>query len=239
VKAAIIAAVLLCAGLIGLTVYLSTKPDTSPRTTPIDPSYTTRSSSGSWTMGATTPKVTLVEYGDFQCPGCGAMYPVIKQAVDQTKDFVQFQFRDYPLVTIHNKALVAARAAEAAGRQGKFWEMHDLLYSNQTAWENDTTFAFPGTLDQYATQLNLDVKQFDRDLDDSTINKPIDDNIAAGNAINIQGTPTMIINGKEVSEYMTTKYGSTDDYKANPSQYTLPRSVDDLVGFLNDAANGK
>lgn len=239
-KAAIAIAVIFCAGLIGLAAYFAVHQDSGgPRTIPISADYTKRVDAGFWAMGSTTPKVTLLEYGDFQCPGCGAMYPVIKDAVEKTKDVVQFQFRNYPLTSIHNKAQVSSRAAEAAGRQGKYWEMHDLLYASQADWSQDTTFSFPGRLDGYAKQILLNVDQFDRDLRDTSVDDQIDKDVAAGNVINLQGTPTILINGKEVKEYMTAKYQATDDYKQHPEKYSLPHSADELAGFITLAAQGK
>ena len=84
-----------------------------------------------WVKGSADAPVTLVEYTDFQCPACGAYYPLIKQLTEEFGDKVRVVIRHYPLIEIHKNALSGARAAEAAGRQGKFWEMYDILFSNQ------------------------------------------------------------------------------------------------------------
>src|SRR5581483_10583175 len=97
--------------------------------------------------------VTLVEYGDYECPFCGQYYPIVKQVEQEFDQQIHFQFRNFPLVSIHQNAFAGARAAEAAALQNKFWEMHDTLYQNQTQWSQSsdpTTF-----FNQYAQQLGL------------------------------------------------------------------------------------
>lgn len=140
--------------------------------------------------------VTLVEYGDYQCPFCGQYFPTVKQ-VEQTYDSqIHFQFRNYPLVNVHQNAFAGARAAEAAALQDKFWEMHDLLYVNQTTW---STSSNPSQFfDQYASQLGLSVSRFRSDYASTQVNDAINADVAAGNKLGIQGTPTFFLDGKEV-----------------------------------------
>jgi protein-disulfide isomerase len=141
--------------------------------------------------------ITLVEYGDYECPYCGAAYPVVKQVEEKYKDQVKFQFRHLPLLQVHKNAFVAARAAEAAGMQGKFWEMHDLLYQNQQNWSkaSDPRSIF----DQFATQLGLNVKQFKADSNSSKVNNLINADIAEFNKTGEQvSTPTFFLNGKKI-----------------------------------------
>src|SRR5581483_436750 len=114
--------------------------------------------------------VTLVEYGDYQCPFCGQYYPIVKQVEQEFDSQIKFQFRNFPLTSLHQNAFAGARAAEAAGLQGKFWQMHDLLYEQNLAnqqnpsapsWissSDPTTF-----FDQFAQQLGLDVNKFKTD----------------------------------------------------------------------------
>src|SRR6185503_18417956 len=90
---------------------------------------------GDHIRGTDAQKVTLIEYGDFQCSGCGKMYPAVHDITDKYKDKVTFIFRNLPLTSLHPNALAAATAAEAAGKQGKFFEMHDMLYQAQASWE--------------------------------------------------------------------------------------------------------
>lgn len=147
--------------------------------------------------GNVDSKVKLVEYGDFQCPGCRAYYPLVKQVVEKYQDRIAFQFRHLPLTKIHNNAFAASRAAEAAGKQGKFWEMHDLLYENQQVWSpsSNTMELFK----QYAQQLGLDVAVFTTDFASSEVNSSINGDLAAYYAIEKEpSTPSFFINGKRL-----------------------------------------
>lgn len=143
--------------------------------------------------------VTLLEYGDYQCPVCQIYHPVIEQLVSQFSEEIFFQFRNLPLIQIHQNAFAAARAAEAAGKQDKFWEMHDLLYSsaNWQVWTNSTS---PQSLfEGYAGQLGLDVDKFKLDYASKEINDLINADISEFNKTGQQmGTPSFFINGKHI-----------------------------------------
>lgn len=143
-------------------------------------------------------KVTLVEYGDFQCPYCQQYEPTIKQVLDKYQDDIKFQFRNFPLINIHQNAFAAARAAEAAGLQNKYWEMHDALY-DQANWQTWTTANAPqAEFNTYAKELGLDVEQFKKDFSSSTVNDAVNADQAEGNRLKITGTPSFFINGKKV-----------------------------------------
>ncbi len=140
--------------------------------------------------------VTLVEYGDYQCPFCEQYYPVTKQIAAEFNDQITFQFRNFPLINIHQNAFAGARAAEAAAAQGKFWQMHDLLYDNQSQWSDSSN---PSQFfQQYAQQLGLNLTQFNKDYSSNKVNNAINADMAAGNKLNIQGTPTFFLNGKQI-----------------------------------------
>jgi protein-disulfide isomerase len=140
--------------------------------------------------------VTLVEYGDFQCPYCGQYYPIVKQVVEQNKEQIRFQFRNFPLVSLHRNAFAAARAAEAAGLQNKYWEMNGALYQSQRIWsESNDPMSF---FSQYAQQIGLDVTKFKKDYASSQVNDAINADMAAGNKLKITGTPTFFLDGKKV-----------------------------------------
>ncbi len=149
-------------------------------------------------QGAGTSGVELIEYGDFQCPACAAYYPVVKAIKEKYGDQIKFQFRHFPLVQIHNHALLASKAAEAASRQGKFWEMHDLLYENQRNWSvlGDPTDTFVG----YATQLNLDVEQFRADITNKEVNDIVLADLKQAQALGATSTPTFVLNGERLTE---------------------------------------
>lgn len=142
--------------------------------------------------------VTLVEYGDYQCPICEAYYQPLKQAVNQYRDQIYFQFRNLPLSPDpHPNAFAAARAAEAASKQGKFWQMHDKLYENQNQWagaSNPQSF-----YDDYAQQIGLDLTQFKQDYASEQVNNAINADLAAFNKTGQEkATPTFFVNGRYV-----------------------------------------
>ena len=143
--------------------------------------------------------VKLVEYGDYQCPACESFSPVTNQVREKYKDKVKFQFRNLPLSQIHQNAFAAARAAEAADKQGKFWEMHDILYvaSNWQAWTQATN---PNTyFDQYAKQLGLNVTKFRQDFKSQAVNDVINADVTEFDKTGEQkATPAFFLNGKKV-----------------------------------------
>ncbi len=140
--------------------------------------------------------VTLTEYGDFQCPACGAYYPVVEQVYEKYHDQITFQFRNFPLRQIHQHAMVAHRAAAAADKQGKFWDMYNMLYKNQDSWTNqsDPTTIFRG----FAESLGLNMTQYDTDFKSEAVNDIINADIAEGQKLGISGTPTFVIDGKKI-----------------------------------------
>jgi protein-disulfide isomerase len=141
--------------------------------------------------------VTLVEYGDYQCPFCGQYYPVVKQVAAEFNQQIHFQFRNFPLTSLHQNAFAAARAAEAAGLQNKFWEMHDLLYETQSQW---SAISDPTTLfNQFAQQMGLNVTQFKADYASTKVNDMINADMAEGNKLKVDATPTFFLDGKKIS----------------------------------------
>ncbi len=140
--------------------------------------------------------VTLVEYGDYQCPFCGRYYPTLKQVQTEFNDQIIFQFRNFPLTNLHPNAFAAARAAEAAGLQNKYWQMHDALYATQTQWSSAGDS--PTYFKQYAQQLGLNVPQFVQDFASSKVNDLINADYAEGTKLQVGGTPTFFLNGKKI-----------------------------------------
>lgn len=159
---------------------------------PADPKVLVRSDSHQ--LNAKNKKVTLVEFGDFQCPACGASHPVVTQLLAEDKGNMNFVFRNFPL-PMHGNANVAAQAAEAAGDQGKYFEMHDLLYENQKEW-SESKNALSDHFLGYAKQLKLDVDKFEKDVKDKKFSSKIDKDQADGNALGVNSTPTFFINGQ-------------------------------------------
>jgi formate-nitrite transporter family protein len=141
------------------------------------------------TLGPPDARVTLVEYGDFECPHCGALYPVIQSARQAFGGNLRFVFRHFPLRSSHPHALAAAKAAEAAGEQGRFWEMHDRLYQRQTQLENED-------LVRHAGKIGLDVPRFERELTARAHEVRIREDLASAAQSGATGTPSLFINGE-------------------------------------------
>ncbi len=145
-------------------------------------------------------KVILIEYGDFQCPGCGSAYAVVKNATEAYRNKIGFVFRSFPLTTIHPNALAASSVAEAAGLQGKYWEMHDKLYENQSAWKDLTGQARTDYFKQLAEQVGVNVDQWLVDLDSERVQKKISYDQSLGKKAGVSGTPAFFINGNNVGD---------------------------------------
>jgi protein-disulfide isomerase len=143
-------------------------------------------------------KVTLVEYGDFQCPSCGSYYPVLQQVAEKYKDQVNFVFRHFPLISIHPNAFAASRAAEAASNQGKFWEMHDKLFETQNSW-GQTSANQQSLFEGYAEELGLDMAKFKKDYASEAVANRINRDVASAKQFDITGTPTFILNGEKIT----------------------------------------
>jgi protein-disulfide isomerase len=151
-------------------------------------------------FGAASQKVVLIEYGDFQCPGCGSLYPSLKPLKEHYKDQLTFIFRNLPLTTIHPNALAAATAAEAAGKQDKFWQYHDVLYEKQNEWSSTDSEKRGAQFETYAESIGLNIAQFKKDLGDAQVVKKIARDQALGRKIGASATPTLILNGKTIEQ---------------------------------------
>ena len=138
--------------------------------------------------GPADAAVTLVEYGDYECPYCGAAYPIIKDIQARMGERLRFVFRNFPITTSHPHAERAAEAAEAAAAQGTFWQMHDLLYENQKRLGDQD-------LRVYAERLGLDVELFDKELAEHVHAERIHEDFMSGVRSGVNGTPTFYVNG--------------------------------------------
>jgi protein-disulfide isomerase len=143
-----------------------------------------------------TGSILIIEYSDFQCPACRSVEPLVNQLKEEYSEDVTFVYRHFPLKQIHPKATYAAQASEAAGLQGKFWEMNDLLFVRQADWTagNEVTL-----FEQYAEELNLDVEQFKADIKSEKVRAIVQHNYESALALRISGTPTFFINGKPLA----------------------------------------
>ena len=145
--------------------------------------------------------VTLVEFSDFQCPACGVYYPMVSQVVKDFTGKMNFVYRNFPLTDLHPNAQIAAQAAEAAGMQGKYWEMHDALFTKQSDWSASSSAQDIFT--QYATTLGLNADQFKKDIDSDAVKNKVAEDVSDGNAIGINATPTFFLDGVKLDNPAT------------------------------------
>ena len=139
-------------------------------------------------IGPADASVTLVEYGDYECGFCAAAHPIVKTILAQAGDAVRYVFRHFPMTSMHPHAELAAEAAEAAGKQGKFWSMHDMLYANQQRLDGPALLA-------YAAALGLDVNRFSNEIVAHTHLPKISEDFMSGVRSGVNGTPAFYING--------------------------------------------
>ncbi|WP_347156829.1 DsbA family protein [Pontibacter chitinilyticus] len=144
--------------------------------------------------GNNNAQVTLVEYGDYQCSHCAHAYPLVKQLLEEKGDDFQFIFRNFPLRESHPLAELAARAAEAAGEQHQFWEMHDKIYEHQRELREDS-------FEQFARELRLDLNQFSSDMKSDEIASKVERDFESGIRSGVNGTPSFFINGEKLNSY--------------------------------------
>ncbi len=169
------------------------------------------------TKGSKDAKVTLIEYSDFQCPACGAYYTILKKVNDDLSAQVRFAYRHFPLPQ-HKNAKLASAVAESAGKQGKFWEMHDLIFQNQSDWseEKNASVVFA----KYAVDLGLNLEQFKNDLESTEIKNKIESDYKSGVKAGVNSTPSFFLNGKKMDQKQTRNY---DDFK-NAIEQALKQS---------------
>lgn len=186
-KTLLIGIIVIALGFFGLVWFKGGSTDTA---TGVVGDYT------AYTKGSSTAKVKITEYADFQCPACAAMAPVVADLLAKYPNDIEVTFKHFPLTQIHPRALLAAKASEAAGKQGKFFEMHDKLFDGQTTWSSNSKAEeiFIG----YATELGLNIEQFKTDLKDAEIAAKIKSNQLEGTKNDVQGTPTFFVDGLKV-----------------------------------------
>jgi protein-disulfide isomerase len=187
-------------------------------------------------LGSPNAAVTVEEFADFQCPSCGATHPVMKQLQGIFGQRIKFIFRNFPL-PMHDKAYDAATAAEAAGIQGKFWDMHNLLYTNQAAWSSDPNYkqVFRG----YAEKIGLDVDKWENDMAGMSARGRIQADMDRGKALQINSTPTVFINGKSVP-YQDMKVDTMrqlieDEIKATQAPASAPAASNQSAPAANSS----
>ena len=217
----------ICVAIFGTLIFISKKSQVTVDTNKIDVNAVQAASPENGNIadhvaGSAAAKVRLIEYGDMQCPACGGAHPGIKQIVADYGDKIGFVFRNYPLTTIHPNALAAATAVEAAGLQGKYWEMNNLLYETQSSWSNLSPEDRTGKFSDYAAQVGLDGEKFKKDLSSSSISKKISFDQALGRKLNVTGTPGLFLNGEKLSDEVS---GSLVKGDATPLRELIDRKL--------------
>jgi protein-disulfide isomerase len=197
----IIIGVLIISTVLGVWLYRrSTQP------APVTASSTAQpEASSAHVRGEASAPVTIEEFADFQCPPCGALHPEMKKIEEEYGPRLKVIFRNYPVVALHKHALQAAHAAEAAGLQGRFWEMHDMLFSNQEQWDKSDDVR--PIFSDYARSLNLDVQRFNTDMDGTEVSRRILEDQDRARTLRVRGTPTLIINGRQLQPTEFTREG--------------------------------
>ncbi len=149
-----------------------------------------------WIKGNKDASVTVVEYLDFECEACGAYYPVVKRLSEEFGSEVRFVNRYFPLPG-HKNSMTSALAAEASGRQGKYWEMHNIVFENQRDW-GEKQEPDPKIFENYARQIGLDMDQYVKDITSQELKDRIERDRRSGQKLNLQGTPSFFLNGEKI-----------------------------------------
>jgi len=156
-----------------------------------------------WIKGNPDSEIVVIEYSDFQCPACAGFAELMDEMMDEFGDHIKFSYRHYPLEQLHPFAKLAAQAAEAAGQQGKFWEMHDLLFTYQADWYFTTEEETTQALVKFAEDLSLDIDQFKNDLNSQTTINAVQADLSAALKAGLYYTPTFFLNGKLIENPRT------------------------------------
>lgn len=180
--------------------------------TSADPSSAGILSEDDWTIGNLDSKVVVIEYSDFQCPACAAVEPLLKEMLGEFSNHIVFVYRHLPLKSIHKNSELAAKAAEAAGLQDKFWEMHEKLFANQADWSSEDNAA--EIFGKYAAEIGIDSAKFMEDLNSSEVQKAVNADLQLAGAAGLQSTPSFFLNGELID---------------------LPRRPDDLRDLIRNA----
>ena len=205
---------LIVIGIIGGAVALSGNDDTA-QGSPSDNYY-----------GQENAEVVVTEYGDFQCPACAQFFPIVKEVKEKYKDQIRFEFKHFPLVQLHPNAIAAHRAAQAAALQGKFWEMHDLLYQNQNSWESLNISQANDMFQQYAENLGLDIDRYNEDRKSSDVIGTINADKGLGDQAGVTGTPGFVINGELLTD--TNQLSTVEGFS---------ELIDNALGESNSSSN--
>src|SRR5262249_12026989 len=193
VKAGIVI-ILAVAVAAGAAVFLSRRPDQSSETNAAP--LTADIKGGGHFRGPENARVTLVEFGDYQCPSCGAYHPFVKEILNRYPQQVRLEFHHFPLVTIHPNSMAASKAVEAAGEQGHYWEMHDAIFEYQAQWADkpDPKPVFAAI----ANRIGINGTILVQTMDSPRLQERILKDVEQANRVKIQAVPTFFINGQQI-----------------------------------------
>jgi protein-disulfide isomerase len=179
----------------GAAVYLSRQPDEPASTASATPARAEIKGGGHF-RGPENAALTLVEFGDYQCPSCGAFHPLVKEVLNRYPQQVRLEFHHFPLISVHPNTMLASQAVEAAADQGKFWEMHDAVFEHQMEWAGSPN-PEPVFI-TLATGLGLDINKFMQALRSPEIQQRILKDVERGQNAKVEATPTFFINGEQI-----------------------------------------
>lgn len=177
-------------------VFSQAASNTTPSTDVADPELLAIKNDD-WAEGGSDTAVTFIEYLDFECEACGAYYPMLKQLKEEYHDDIRFVVRYFPLPG-HKNSMPAALSVEAAGKQGKFWEMHNILYEKQKEWAEQQSTQ-PELFEKYAKEIGLNMDKFKKDVQSQEVKDRVNRDLESGTTLGVQGTPTFFMNGKKIT----------------------------------------
>ena len=191
----------------GAAVLMNREPDQKAETASSASDSTAGKSvagGGGQFRGPATAKVTLVEFGDYQCPTCAAYHPLVKELLSRYPQQLRLEYHHYPLISIHPHAMLAATAAEAAGEQGRFWEMHDLIYENHELWSRKANPEAEFLM--FASRIGLNQNAFMQALRSPVIQERILQDVVRAREADLPGTPTFLLDGKMIDNQYNVDY---------------------------------
>lgn len=216
----------ICVAIIAGLVYTSSKDKVSVDN--VNPfAITTNSVINDRVFGNKDAKVTLWEYGDFQCPGCGAAHANLKSISEKYKNSMRFVFRNFPLTSAHPHAFAAAATAEAAGQQNKYWEMYDKLYETRESWSSMSAEQRQSAFEQYAKEIALDMDKFKADIASKPVADKINFDRALGLKLGVDSTPTLYLDTTKVSSDITSNVMQGDGKKLTDA---IDKAIKDAGG---------
>lgn len=191
--------ILWSAVVLGLTLAVWGMIKITSRPEPEPSRLSDQSAVGGWSKGNPSARITIIEYSDFECTACARYYGITKRLSHELGDDFKIIFRHFPIIPKHANAVLAAKTAEAAGLQGKFWEMHDMLFEKQKEWSERKKEEVRTIFVRYAVALNLNVPKFKNDLDSQEVSDRVTNDARTGRNSGVKNTPTFFLNGEKIT----------------------------------------